>query len=97
MRESALTRKLIRDGLAGVEPNDVAPAWRRGIGHAIERMDHVLRKKLGPTATVAEIRTVLDELFALQRDNAPATYAEAFRICADDLARALKRKPGEAA
>lgn len=62
----------------------VGAAWRRGMMHAIERLDVVLARKGSATSKLAYAREALDELTELQRHNMPATYREAFEICAAD-------------
>lgn len=91
--------ELIRDGLAGERREGtfgLGAAWRRGMMHAVDRVDLVLAKKLPPRAALAAIREALEELTELQRAHMPATYEEAFRVCSADLERA-RRKPGAAA
>lgn len=85
---------------AGVT-HQIAAAWRRGMMHAIERLDQII----GPSkplnrrngrALVEECRRALDELTELQRHNTPATYEEAFDICSADLKAAIAKATGEA-
>lgn len=91
-RHSPETAEMVRAGLGQPQTFGIGPSWRRGMMHAVERVDMVLAQKLSATRTVAEIRTVLDELTKLQRDHMPGSYEQAFAICGDDLKRASKRR-----
>jgi hypothetical protein len=91
--QSPLTRRLIMEGCeAPISPPVVglAAAWRRGIMHAVERLDLALATKGSATARIAAVQSALDDLTELQRAHAPATYSEAFAICAADHAAQRK-------
>lgn len=63
-----------------------AAIWRRGMMHAVERLDLILtpgRKipKVRYGETIEAARRALDEITELQRRANPQTYREAFDIC----------------
>lgn len=78
---------------AGV--SGVSAAWRRGVMHAVERLDVVLASRLRPNAKLNAISVALSELVELQRRHSPGSYEEAFAICHNDLWAALHPPAGE--
>ena len=76
-----------------------AALWRRGMMHAVERIDLVLDKNGKPPRTAKQLRErlaliedELDRITAFQRVHKPETYDHAFRLCEDELARAQERR-----
>jgi hypothetical protein len=98
-RYSPLTQRLIEDGLGEppepppVRVSALAAAWRRGMMHAVERVDLALAAKGPASRKLAAVRAALDDATELQRSHMPKTYEEAFAICAADLAA---QRPGRA-
>lgn len=71
---------------ARAEINWNAAVWRRGMMHAVERLDLILtpgRKipKVRYGETIEAARRALDEITEFQRHADPTTYREAFDIC----------------
>lgn len=79
-----------------------APAiWRRGMMHAVERLDRVLgprdripRKAADRLAMFEAIHEELDRIAAFARHEAPRNYDEAFALCERALAEQKARKDG---
>jgi hypothetical protein len=83
-----LRQRLHADGL--IPASELSGSWRRGMMHAVERLDLVLRRKLAPRAQLEAIRAELDAIQHFAQTHWPATYQEAFRLSEDELQRVIQ-------
>lgn len=96
--ELAASEERVKSLTEELEATKPSACWKRGIMHAIERLDliigpsKVIKKKDLP-ATLDRVRAVLDELTEFARKNAPASYLEAADLCSADYKRSTLTAP----